>query len=304
MELSDRVAVSSVPITGRHGGAITLWDPDTNEVEVFRGVVTNQTPVSLALHDGLLYAGTSINGGFGIDPVTSEATLFAWDPATRKTVFETVPVPGATTVAGLVIDENGHLWGLAGGTVFEFDPAARSMLRRIELFAEPDDSRYGNDHVLLLDHGRLFGVTLHRVFVLDRVTEQVTVLYDGKAHGEGEAAAARHLATDRRGDLYFIALGTHLFRYDLPADTTPPSVTAQVRPRGRAPHGPRLVQLSASDDDAGLSAIQYQIDRGAWQVYEHPFVVTERGRHVVAYRAVDSAWNASPVQTVTFTIGV
>lgn len=216
VQLDDtRVAVTTVPITGRHGGSVTLWTPGTNDVEVFRNVVQNQTPVSLVLHDGLLYGGTSINGGYGIDPVTPEAKLFAWDPDTHQVVFETVPVPGAPTVAGLVVDEDGHIWGIADNVLFEFDPAGHKVRRRIQLFRDSDGSRYGNDHVLLLHGGMLLGVTSNRVFALDRGTHDVEVLYDGRRTGEGEVAVARHLAVDRHGDLYFIGLSTHLLRYDL-----------------------------------------------------------------------------------------
>ncbi|WP_129668871.1 OmpL47-type beta-barrel domain-containing protein [Phytoactinopolyspora endophytica] len=303
VELADRVAVASVPVTGRHNGAVTLWDPDTNDVEVFRGVVENQTPVSLVLHDdGLLYGGTSINGGYGIDPVTDEAKLFGWDPETHETVFEMVPVPGATTVAGLVVDESGHIWGLAGGTLFEFDPSDRTVVRSIVLFDEADGSRYGNEHVLLIDNGRMFGVTLERLFVVDRVTEEMTVLYDGTTSIEGDGGVARHLAIDRYGDLYFIGLGTHLMRYQLPEDTAPPTVQAQVRPTGDVSRGRRVVRLSASDDHTGVAAIHYRVDGGAWETYRRAVVVGGAGDHVVEYRAVDNAWNASAIESVSFTI--
>ncbi|NED98993.1 OmpL47-type beta-barrel domain-containing protein [Phytoactinopolyspora halotolerans] len=303
VELQDRVAVASVPVTGRHNGAITLWDPDTNDVEVFRGVVENQTPVSLALHDdGLLYGGTSINGGYGIDPVTPEAKLFGWDPATGETVFETVPVAGAPTVAGLVVAEDGHIWGLAGGTLFEFDPGTRNVVRTVVLFDEPDGSRYGNEHMLLIDHGRMFGVTRERLFVFDRVTEEMTVLYDGTTSIEGDGAVARHLAMDRYGDLYFIGLSTHLMRYQLPEDTTPPTVQAQVRPNGDVSRGRRVIKLSASDDDTGVAAIHYRVDGGSWQTYRRAIVVDGAGEHVVEYRAVDHAWIPSAIESVSFTI--
>lgn len=210
------MVVTTVPYTGMHNGAITLWKPETNEVEVFRGLIENQTPVSLALLDGVLYCGTSINGGYGIDPVTSEAKLFAWDPATRELVFETVPVKGAPTIAGLVTDEDGQLWGLADGTLFQFDPKKRKVKYRRRLFEDSDGSRYGNDHVLRIQDGRMFGTTSNRVFEFDRHRRQPTVLYDGRtSHENPEAAVARHLAIDRYGDLYFIGLGTRLFRYEL-----------------------------------------------------------------------------------------
>ncbi len=202
--------MASVPITGKHGGAITLWNPMTNEIDVFAGVIKDQTPVSLVGHDGLIFGGTSINGGYGIDPVTPEGKLFAWDPQSHQVIFETVPVPGATTVAGLIMDEQGHLWGLADSVIFEFDPARRVVRHRTRLFADADGSRYGNDHVLLLRDGELFGVTAGRLFRFDRRTRRPHVIYPG-AHGE--SPSARHLAMDRNGDLYFIARSTRLMRY-------------------------------------------------------------------------------------------
>jgi hypothetical protein len=209
---ADTVAVSSVPSTGRHGGAITLWHPDTNQVEVFRNVVTNQTPVSLVEHDGIIYGGTSINGGYGVDPVTPEAKLFAWDPATHQTLWETVPVPGAPTIAGLVVDRKGRLWALAGGTLFSFDLKHRKVLHRYRISAEPDESRYGNDHELLFHDGKLYGVTANRLFSFDPRGQRVKVLYAG---GSDEADTVRHLTVDARGDLYVVARSTHVYRYRL-----------------------------------------------------------------------------------------
>ncbi|GAB3759995.1 ligand-binding sensor domain-containing protein [Microlunatus parietis] len=206
VQLSEtRMAVTSVPITGRHGGAITLWDPLSNEVEVYDHVIRDQTPVSLVLHDGLLIGGTSINGGYGIDPVTPEAKLFGWDPETHKIIFETVPVRGATTVAGLIMDEHDRLWGLADNVIFEFDPVRRVVRHRARLFDEPGGSRYGNDHVLLLRDDRLYGVTAGRLFEFNRRTRRVEVLDD--------TVGARHLAADRAGDLYVIGQATRLYRY-------------------------------------------------------------------------------------------
>lgn len=215
VRVGDRMAVTSVPITGRHGGAISLWDPGSGHIEVYRDVVANQTPVSLLRHGDLLYGGTSMNGGYGIDPVTPEGRLFAWDPKTHRTVFHTAPVPGAANVSGLVAGENGLIWGLADSVLFAFDPATRRLVRQIRLFAAPDDSRFGNDRVLILDHGRLYGVTGNRFFTYDRTTGALTVLYDGPAHSGGNPAAAkvRNLTIDHHGDLYFVVASTYVYRY-------------------------------------------------------------------------------------------
>lgn len=287
--LGGTVAVTSVPETGRHGGAVTLWDPATDQLDVHRNVVENQTPVSLAVRDGLLYGGTSINGGYGVDPVTPEGSLFVWDPSAAATVFRTAPVPGAANVSGLVFDADGLLWGLGDSTLFAFDPRTRRVTRTLRLFDDTDTSRYGNDRALLLDHGRLFGVTANRVFWVDPVTEQVQVLHDGS----GSTGPVHNLAADRNGDLYFIARATHLYRYHLPSDTTPPTVRATVLP---GPHP--VVRLSAKDRETGVSAVLYRIDSGPWTAYQRPFGVPHRGPHTVEYRAVDEAFNASQVGRV------
>ena len=307
VELSDdpgTVAVGSVPVPGEHGGAITLWRPDDRTVEVHRHVVPDQTPVGLVLHNGMLYGGTSIQGGYGIDPVTDEAVLFAWDPKQRTTTWTTVAVPGAQTLSGLAIADDGHLWGIADGrTVFEFDLAGRALLRTVTIDPEAAIDRYGDNSRLLFDHGRLFGATADRLFVLDRVTGEVTSLY-GRGSGRDDGVdSVYELTRDRHGDLYVVGRGTHLVRYALPADVTPPTVTVRTGRGGQdGGHGGgrgAAVWLQAEDDTDPAPRIQVRLDDGPWQDHDPDRMVLVRpGRHL-RYRAVDAAWNASPVQTYT-----
>lgn len=214
VQLDDTtVAVATVPQTGELNGAITIWTPSTNAVDVHRGVIENQTPVCLVKNGNVLIGGTSINGGYGVDPVTTDAVLFGWDPATFKVNWQLVPVSDATTVAGLIIDEKQQLWGIADNVLFQFDPKQRKVVHRTKLFSSTDGSRYGNDHVLRIVSGHLYGVTSNRVFEFDRQGRQTKVIYDGPASAGGGAGDARHLAVDRYGDLYFIGLASHLMRY-------------------------------------------------------------------------------------------
>ena len=215
VQLDDSTcAVATVPQTGELNGAITLWKPDTNAVDVHRGVIENQTPVCLLKYQDTLIGGTSINGGYGVDPVTTDAVLFGWDPATATLTWQLSPVAGATTVAGLIIDQAGHLWGLADNVIFQFDPKHNKVLRRTTLFSDPDGSRYGNDHRLRIVGNVMYGVTCNRLFRFDRDSFQATVIYDGPASAGGGAGDARHLAVDRYGAVYFIGLASHLMRYE------------------------------------------------------------------------------------------
>ncbi|GAA4431370.1 hypothetical protein GCM10023169_35830 [Georgenia halophila] len=300
VDLSDTlpgtVAVASVPTGGRHGGAISLWQPDEGTHQVYRHVIENQTPVSLVEHDGILLGGTSIQGGYGIDPVTEEARLFAWDPATGETLWDLTPVPGTPTVSGLALDEDGHLWGIAGSsTVFEFDLEKRETIRTIEVDADAPATRYGDDHRLLFDHGRLFGSTANRLFVIDQVTGELTTLYGGEV--DDPADTVHELARDRYGDLYVVGADTRLVRYDLPEDTTAPELTADVNPPH--PRARAVVRLSASDATDDAPEIHVRVDGGEWSEYTRP-VVLRRGQSV-EYRAIDDAWNSTPVETYAFT---
>ncbi|MBO0813103.1 MAG: hypothetical protein J2P23_13810, partial [Microlunatus sp.] len=114
---------------------------------------------------------------------------------------------------GLIIDENAQLWGIADNVLFQFDPSRRKIVHRTTLFSDTDGSRYGNDHVLRIVDGHLYGVTSNRMFEFDRQGRQVKVIYDGTTSGSGSTGDARHLAVDRYGDLYFIGLSSHVMRY-------------------------------------------------------------------------------------------
>ncbi|QOR69721.1 PQQ-like beta-propeller repeat protein [Ruania alkalisoli] len=284
----DTVAVASVPKPGEHGGAITLWQPYAGTHTVYRDVVPDQTPVGFVQHEGILIGGTSIEGGYGIDPVTDEAVVFAWDPVSTETMWTATPIPGAETLAGFAIDADGHLWGVADSrTVFEFDLQTQSLLRTVTIDSDAPIDRFGDNDRLLFDHGRLFGSVADRLFVLDQVTGEVTSLYGAESGRSDGVTQVHELAQDRYGDLYVISQGTRLARYDLPEDVTAPEVTVDAR--GAA------VWLTATDDQDDAPRIDYRVDNGDWQSYdgEDPIVVVPGAE--LEYRAIDDAWNSSEV---------
>ena len=83
----------------------------------------------LTARQGIVYGGTSIVGGLSTTPPTRDAaTVFAWDVAKSKKLWETVPVPGAATVSSVTFGPDGLLWGVAGKTVFAVDPHSGKVL--------------------------------------------------------------------------------------------------------------------------------------------------------------------------------
>ncbi|MFC4006889.1 hypothetical protein ACFOY2_06640 [Nonomuraea purpurea] len=205
--LGDTVAVGSVPKSGRLGGALTLWRPASGEIDVRRDVVPEQSVVSLAAHDGLLYGGTSVNGGYGIDPTATEAKLFVFDPRRGKVTSSAVPVPGAASVNALASDGGRAVWGLADGALFRYDTAARKVTRVKKLFPR-ESTMYGHDRGIVLSGGRdLYAAMAGSLWHVDRNTWRATRL---------ATAGVAQLAEGGDGNLYY-AKGSRLYRWNFAA---------------------------------------------------------------------------------------
>ncbi|TDD46453.1 hypothetical protein E1286_20970 [Nonomuraea terrae] len=201
VQVGDRVAVGSVPKSGRLGGALTLWDPRTRALDVHRDVVPGQSVVSLATRDGLVYGGTSIHGGYGIDPAATSARLFVFDPVRGELVSSVVPVEGAHSVNALTVDAKGRIWGLADGHLFTYLPEAKRVTRAAALFPR-QSSRYGADRALVFRGNDLYAAMAGSLWRIDVRTWKATALA-----GDGVS----QLVTGGDGHLYFFR-GTELFR--------------------------------------------------------------------------------------------
>lgn len=300
VRVGDRVAVGSVPKSGRHGGAITLWDPVTNERTVHRNVVADQSVVSLVERDGLLLGGTSINGGYGIDPVTPEAKLFGFDPETGDVTFESVPVPGADSVNALTLDGQGAVWGIAQGVLFTADATTGVVTRSEQLFPR-SGGMYGTGRGLMFrDDGFLYAVSSGALWRVDPVTWQRVRLASG---------GVTNLTSDAAGDLYYSRIAT-LYRWnfelDADVDATAPVTTAVVDPvpaSGWYTHDV-AVELAAVDEDggSGVASTEYSIDGSEWQPYSAPFALTGDGERELRFRSTDGNQNVEQPQTLVVAI--
>ncbi|ACZ85356.1 PQQ-binding-like beta-propeller repeat protein [Streptosporangium roseum] len=198
------LAVGTMPDLGHLGGVLALWDPREGSLRTAqRHVVKDQSIVSLAYRDGVVYGGTSIHSGQSATPPTqTEARLFAWSVRENRLLWEITPVPGKPAVPALAFDDRGRLWGIAGGEVFAVNVHARKVVSRVTL--SPSASASGQlvfskrDRTL---YGAHAGSSL---FSLDPRSRRHAVLREGPVH---------HLAVHRSGDVYF-AEGPQLYRYD------------------------------------------------------------------------------------------
>ncbi|MFD0957812.1 hypothetical protein [Paenibacillus chungangensis] len=132
---NEKLYIGTIPDYGLLGGALTIYDPTTNEHDIFHDVVYNQSIVGLAYRDGKLYGSTSIHGGEGINPTETVAKMFVWDLSTNEKTIEFTPeIPGAATaptmINGLTFGPDGLLWAAADGTLFALDPDSLDMVKQ------------------------------------------------------------------------------------------------------------------------------------------------------------------------------
>ncbi|GAB2671155.1 hypothetical protein [Kribbella swartbergensis] len=160
----NKVYVGTTPAYGEYGGALTVYDVPTGAFTVHRNLVPDQTISSLLPVGTGLWAGSSIEGGQGTEPIATEAHLIKVDPSNGAVLADVVPVPGAASINELIIGPDGNLWGLADGIVFVVNPTTGALLRQIPVFS----GRTGaNDGALSWRDGYLYGVAGGRLFVVD-----------------------------------------------------------------------------------------------------------------------------------------
>ncbi|WP_297746005.1 hypothetical protein [uncultured Tessaracoccus sp.] len=210
----DMMLVTSVPDPGRHGGAISRWYPETGSVDVFRDVVKNQTPVSLSRLDDKIIVGSSIHGGYGVNPVTDSASIAMWDPETGQTAWTDRPFERATSISGLTFSRDRHLWGvLDSRTVFEYDVESRRVLRTITI-GDNAAPRYGERDELIFDGEKLYGVTAGTFFVISPESGALDII--ARSGKDAEFSSIETLTQDTHGDFYMVVNSTELASYRKP----------------------------------------------------------------------------------------
>ncbi len=172
---ANKVYLGTTPGYGEYGGALTVYDLASKALAVHRNIVVDQTIASVLPLGAKVWAGSSIESGQGTEPRATEAHLVSVDPNNGTVLTDVVPVPGADSVNELSIGPDGNLWGLADGTVFVANPATGEVLRRIPVFNAGTGAA---DGALSWRDGYLYGVSAGRLFVVDSLGTQGTVLRD------------------------------------------------------------------------------------------------------------------------------
>lgn len=209
VESENKLFIGTAPNYGSLEGAFTAYDVSTATYAVHQNIVTNQSVVSLAYKDGEVYGGTSIWGGYGIDPTETEAKLFVYDVASGQKVYETVPVAGQKVISALTLGPDGNIWGMAGGTLFIFNPDTRQVIYASKKFTANYTSITHIDFDLVVGNdGNVYGTGRGKFFMLTGQSKTLTILSND----------ARYLTKDDAGHMYYASYSdpTKLIQYNSP----------------------------------------------------------------------------------------
>lgn len=194
-EKNKKIFFGMVPEYGQLGGHLVSYDTDLQKLQTYGQIIPSQSIVSLVDNGNLIWGGTTVSGGLGVKPVTEEAKLFSWDVKNQKVVDELVPVAGAKAITTMITGPDGNIWGMAGGTLFVFDPAQKKVTRSVVLYPTPPlTSHVWRDAFLVLHKsGVVYGTGNNQLFSIDPVSLKFQWL----------ARPASLLAMDDGGKLYF-----------------------------------------------------------------------------------------------------
>lgn len=240
LEAVDETSLVAGTIGGRDipTGIMVHYDTATDTRTDLGAPIKGLSIASLTHTGDLLVGGTSIEVLGGVSP-HPEARIFLWDLTTHELVWDGAPIEGARDFVELVIDDDGHLWGLTTqGIVFQFDLDSKQVLGSATVGAA--GGQWGMGTLEFGPDGLLYGSTSPgEVFVLDPET------YETKKIADGE-----HAVFDGAGRLYFGRDG-HLFRLIPEQDPFPDTEAPVVAPIGKhkvRSGEPVEIQVEASDN--------------------------------------------------------
>ena len=202
---SEKIFFGMVPEYGMLGGALVSYDRSQDKLTSHGVVIPDQSIVSLTYANQLVWAGTSVSGGLGIRPSTEEAKLFSWDAKRGVKLDELVPVPGAKAITSMIIGPDKNIWGMAGGTLFVFNPITKTMLKTKPIYQSGvlKSHVWRDAFIMLHPSGKIYGTGGGQLFSVDPNNMEFKIL----------EKSASLLAMDDEGKLYFHR-SAELWQYD------------------------------------------------------------------------------------------
>lgn len=213
----DEIYVGSVAGYGKTQGGMAVYDPVTDEhTWLTDDLAVDQNVVSIAYNpvDQMVYIGTTLDGGLGSTPSDQTAgKLLVWDPETQEVVKEIDPIEGGREgISGLIVGDDGRVWGVAEEALFVYDPETGESTRTATVAGRYTEGTtywaWAYLHHSAQD-GMIYGTAGSRFFRIDPSTGESEQIGTGFAWS----------TVDDTGDVY-LSSGADLYKYTVPQAVT------------------------------------------------------------------------------------
>ena len=219
IDSQKRIWIAGNPEYGARHGGLGCYDIVRKKYYNNPVVIRDQSIWALAADStgNVIYGGTTIGRGSGMDPVTKEAHLIAWDTRRQKLLWKQVAIPGVTSYSNLLFHQ-GKLYGSTGSKPFSFfcfDPQKRAM----DYVVSPEISGAREQSMCLGPDGNIYGITWMVLFRWQPETGQVAELYrclgeDAKPFGGSLFHRGAVIINGR----YYFSCGSKVMSVQLPLE--------------------------------------------------------------------------------------
>jgi streptogramin lyase len=129
-----KMYIGTQPDYGMLGGALSVFDPNTEKIQVYRNLIPNEESSAVGVDRRYVYCGTDVGGGGGSKPLARESHFFVWDPVENKIIFDQ-PLD-TTDSLGSIAAARGHAYFVLKDKLMDYD-SSRRTLKAIYSFALP-----------------------------------------------------------------------------------------------------------------------------------------------------------------------
>lgn len=177
---------------GLLGGAISVFDPRSEHIDVYSKLIPEEEITALAADDRYVYAASDPQGGGGSAPTAKGSHFFVWDPQSKSIVFDHTFADDQQILSIAVV--GGHAYFFKNDSIMDYDAARKTLSVLLHLGsgkAVPSESmRAARDGSVF----GLFGNTVGRLYPSSHTIEY----YDAT---KGKATQGLTIGLD--GTVYF-----------------------------------------------------------------------------------------------------
>lgn len=202
-----KLYIGTQPDYGLLGGALSVFDPVTEKLDIYRNLIPLEEIAAIATDDHYVYCAADVQGGAGSKPEAQYAHLFIWDP-TSHTILWNHTFSGGQGISALAA-ANGHVYYVRNDDLMDLDVQARTLKKAYHFnhatFVPSESLKAAKD-------GTIFGIFGDELGRYDPSTGTMQLFPETLGH------ASSGLTIDRDGTVYF---GNHtsmwIYRPDHPS---------------------------------------------------------------------------------------